>query len=63
MDVILLFDKYLLVKQQIDINIIELQYRIHDKNKHSAEWYDQAIKSQCKNLMSTGYMYIPDLMA
>ena len=33
MDVILLFDQYLLAKQQNDINFIWLHYGIHDKMK------------------------------
>ena len=33
MDVILLFDQYLLAKQQNDINFIWLHYEIHDSVK------------------------------
>ena len=44
MNVILLFDQYILAKQQNDIHFIWLHYRIHDKMKTLA-WYDEAINS------------------
>ena len=45
MDVILLFDQYLLAKQQNDIHFIWLHNGMHDKWKLSPAWYDVAINS------------------
>ena len=53
MDVILLFDQYLLAKQQNDTHIIWLNDGIHDKIRTLSRLVRCSYKSHNKNLYST----------
>ena len=56
MDVILLFDQYLLAKQQNDIHSVWLHYGIHDKMKTVSRMVRCSYKQYNEYLYFTGYV-------
>ena len=54
MDAILLFEQYLLAKQQNDIHSVWLHYGIHDKMKTVSRMVRCSYKQQNEYLYSTG---------